>query len=69
MIPLPPPNVTGRLHIGHSMMATVEDILVRYFRMNGYKTLWIPGTDHAAIATNAVVEKRLASYGKTRFDL
>jgi len=51
------------------MMATVEDILVRYFRMNGYKTLWIPGTDHAAIATNAVVEKRLASYGKTRFDL
>ena len=69
MIPLPPPNVTGRLHIRHSMMATVEDILVRYFRMNGYKTLWIPGTEHAAIATNAVVEKRLASYGKTRFDL
>ena len=58
-ISLPPPNVTGRLHIGHAIMVAVEDTLVRRHRMAGYKTLWIPGTDHAAISTNAVVEKKL----------
>jgi valyl-tRNA synthetase len=68
-IPLPPPNVTGKLHIGHAMMAAVEDILVRRHRMAGYRTLWIPGTDHAALSTNAVVEKKLRAEGKTRFDL
>lgn len=69
MIPLPPPNVTGKLHVWHAMMATVEDILVRHARMNGYHSLWIPWTDHAAISTNAVVEKKLKKEWKSRFDL
>jgi len=54
---LPPPNVTGTLHMGHAAMLAVEDILVRYNRMQGKKTLWLPGTDHAAIATQSKVEK------------
>jgi valyl-tRNA synthetase len=54
-IVLPPPNVTGVLHTGHASMLAVEDILVRYHRMKGYRTLWIPGTDHAAIATQSKV--------------
>lgn len=56
---LPPPNVTGTLHIGHSLMLSIQDIVVRFYRMNGYRTLWLPGTDHAAIATQSVVEKDL----------
>ncbi len=69
-IVLPPPNVTGVLHIGHAAMLAIEDILVRYHRMNGYRTLWIPGTDHAAIATQARVEKDLQKKEKkTRHDL
>jgi valyl-tRNA synthetase len=56
---LPPPNVTGTLHVGHALTATIEDILIRYKRMNGFKTLWLPGTDHAAIATQSKVEKLL----------
>lgn len=56
---LPPPNVTGTLHMGHAAMLAVEDILVRYFRMRGRKTLWLPGTDHAAIATQEKVEKEI----------
>lgn len=56
---LPPPNVTGVLHIGHAMMASVEDAMVRYHRGKGYETLWLPGTDHAGIATQSVVEKTL----------
>lgn len=68
-IMLPPPNVTGKLHIGHAMMVAVEDVMVRYARMNGYRTLWLPGTDHAAIATQSVVAKRLESDGIDRFDL
>jgi valyl-tRNA synthetase len=69
-IVLPPPNVTGVLHIGHAAMLAVEDILVRYHRMRGYKTLWIPGTDHAAIATQSKVEKVLQKEeGKSRHDL
>src|SRR5687768_11343291 len=53
---LPPPNVTGNLHMGHALMLTIEDILIRYHRMLGDKTLWLPGTDHAAIATQSKVE-------------
>ncbi len=69
-IALPPPNRTGTLHIGHALMLVVQDILIRYHRMKGYKTLWIPGTDHAAIATQSVVEKKLyAEEKKTRHDL
>jgi valyl-tRNA synthetase len=51
VIAMPPPNVTGRLHMGHAMTATIEDVMVRYARMRGRKTLWVPGTDHAGIAT------------------
>ncbi|BCD68065.1 valine--tRNA ligase [Nitratiruptor sp. YY09-18] len=58
-IMMPPPNVTGRLHIGHALTFTLQDIMVRYKRMDGYKTLWQPGTDHAGIATQNVVEKQL----------
>ncbi len=58
-IVLPPPNVTGRLHMGHALAISIEDILVRYKRMRGFRTLWIPGTDHAAIATQSVVEKQI----------
>ena len=54
---LPPPNVTGTLHVGHAIMLAIEDALTRYHRMKGDKTLWIPGTDHAAIATQEKVEK------------
>ena len=69
MIPLPPPNVTGKLHVGHAMMVAVQDTMVRQARMSGYKTLWLPGTDHAAIATQSVVEKKLSAKGTSRFDL
>lgn len=68
-IALPPPNVTGELHMGHALNTTVQDILIRYKRMKGYKALWIPGTDHAGIATQNVVEKKLKKEGLTRFDL
>jgi valyl-tRNA synthetase len=69
-IVLPPPNVTGVLHMGHAMMLTVQDILIRYKRMQGFRTLWLPGTDHAAIATQSKVEKEiLKSEGKSRHDL
>lgn len=67
---LPPPNITAKLHIGHSAMLAIEDLLVRYHRLIGERALWLPGTDHAAIATQAVVEKKiLAESGKTRHDL
>lgn len=66
-IVLPPPNVTGTLHIGHAAMLAIEDTIVRFKRMNGYRTLWLPGTDHAAIATESKVEKILREKeGKTR---
>ncbi len=68
-IVIPPPNVTGVLHMGHALDETLQDILVRYHRMAGYETLWMPGTDHAGIATQNVVEKKLRQEGKTRFDL
>ena len=67
---IPPPNVTGALHMGHALNGTVQDISVRFRRMRGYETLWIPGTDHAGIATQAVVEKRLyTEEGKTREEM
>ena len=68
-IVLPPPNVTGTLHMGHALNATIQDILIRQKRMQGYKTLWIPGTDHAGIATQNVVEKDLKKQGISRHDL
>src|ERR1035437_8053381 len=69
-IVLPPPNVTGRLHMGHALMLAIEDVLVRYKRMRGFRTLWMPGTDHAAIATQSVVEKQIKKdEGKSRHDL
>jgi valyl-tRNA synthetase len=69
-IVLPPPNVTGTLHMGHAAMLVIEDIMVRYARMNGKRTLWIPGTDHAAIATQSKVEKDIVkAEGKNRHDL
>jgi len=68
-IVLPPPNITGSLHMGHALNATIQDILVRQRRMRGFKTLWLPGTDHAGIATQNVVERELKKEGKTRFDL
>jgi len=68
-IVIPPPNITGTLHMGHALNATIQDILIRWRRMQGYKTLWLPGTDHAGIATQNVVEKELKKGGKTRFDL
>jgi len=68
-IVIPPPNVTGILHMGHALNNTLQDIMVRYKRMNGFETLWMPGTDHAGIATQNVVEKQLAREGKTRDSL
>jgi valyl-tRNA synthetase len=66
---LPPPNVTGRLHMGHMLNQTQMDILVRWHRMRGYLTLWLPGTDHAGIATQMMVERQLAKEGKNRRDM
>ena len=68
-IVIPPPNVTGVLHMGHALDGTLQDILIRYHRMAGYEALWLPGTDHAGIATQNVVEKKLREEGKNRFDL
>lgn len=68
-ITVPPPNVTGSLHMGHALNAVIQDILIRKKRMEGYKTLWLPGTDHAGIATQNVVEKNLKKQGLTRHDL
>ena len=68
-IVIPPPNVTGSLHMGHALNCTLQDILTRWKRMKGFNTLWLPGTDHAGIATQNVVERQLAEEGKTRSDL
>ena len=68
-IVIPPPNVTGELHMGHALNSTIQDTLIRLKRMQGFKTLWLPGTDHAGIATQNVVEKKLRKEGKSRFDL
>lgn len=68
-IVMPPPNVTGSLHLGHAMDNTLQDILIRWRRMQGYNALWVPGTDHAGIATQAKVEEHLAQDGVTKYDL
>ncbi len=68
-IVIPPPNVTGALHMGHALTNTIQDILIRWRRMQGYNTLWLPGTDHAGIATQAVVERELRREGTTRHAL
>ncbi|EKD64371.1 MAG: hypothetical protein ACD_51C00017G0014 [uncultured bacterium] len=68
-IAMPPPNATGTLHLGHAIMLAIQDILIRYKRMDGYASLWLPGTDHAAIATQNKVEKVLAEQGISRHDL
>jgi valyl-tRNA synthetase len=68
-IVIPPPNVTGMLHIGHALDNTLQDILIRFKRMQGFDTLWLPGTDHAGIATQTKVEQKLREEGKSRYDL
>lgn len=68
-IVMPPPNITGSLHIGHALNNTLQDIMIRWKRMKGYNVLWLPGTDHAGIATQNVVEREIAREGKTRYDL
>ena len=69
-IVIPPPNVTGSLHMGHALNNTLQDVLIRYKRMDGYNTLWLPGTDHAGIATQTVVERELARHEQlTRHDV
>ena len=65
-IVIPPPNVTGALHLGHALNNTLQDILIRQKRMQGFETLWMPGTDHAGIATQAVVERRLLDRGEAQ---
>ena len=69
VIIMPPPNVTGQLHLGHALQATVEDALIRHRRMKGYEALWLPGTDHAGIATQMIVENNLRSQGISRQEL
>lgn len=66
---MPPPNVTGKLHMGHAMFVTLQDIMARFHRMQGRPVLWIPGTDHAGIATQMVVERQLAENGISKQDL
>ena len=68
-IVIPPPNVTGRLHIGHALVNTLQDIVVRWKRMSGFNTLWLPGTDHAGIATQMIVDRELTKQGISRFDI
>ena len=68
-IMMPPPNVTGKLHMGHALDGTLQDILIRYKRMKGFRTLWLPGTDHAAISTEMKVVQKLKSEGKTKADV
>jgi len=69
VIVIPPPNVTGILHMGHALNNTIQDVMIRFNRMEGIETLWVPGVDHAGIATQNVVEKKLAKEGKRRWDL
>ncbi len=66
---MPPPNANGRLHVGHGLTFTVQDILTRYQRMLGRKTLWVPGADHAGFETQIVYEKKLEKEGRSRFDM
>ena len=68
-IPMPPPNVTSKLHIGHSSMLSLQDIMTRYHRMKGDSTLLLPGTDHAGISTQVKVEEKLAKEGKSKHNM
>ena len=68
-IVIPPPNVTGKLHMGHALFVTIQDLLTRFKRMQGFEALWLPGTDHAGIATQVMVERQLAKEGKTRLEI
>src|SRR6266446_1732670 len=69
VIVIPPPNVTAILHVGHGLNVVIQDVLIRFERMRGREAEWLPGTDHAGIATQNVVERLVAKEGKTRFDL
>ena len=69
VIAIPPPNVTGKLHLGHAMFVSMEDLMIRYHRMRGIPTLWLPGTDHAGIATQLQVEKVLKDEGTSREEI
>ncbi len=69
VVSMPPPNVTGALHLGHAITSSVEDMLIRYNRMLGRPTLWVPGTDHAGIATQSVVERMLIDSGISRQEM
>ena len=68
-IMMPPPNVTGKLHMGHALDGTIQDILIRFKRMQGYNTLWLPGSDHASIATEMKVVEKLKKEGKTKHQI
>ena len=68
-IVIPPPNVTGKLHLGHAWDTTIQDILSRYKRLQGFDVLWLPGMDHAGIATQAKVDARLKEEGISRYDI
>ena len=68
-IVIPPPNVTGQLHMGHALDNTLQDILIRFRRMQGYNTLWMPGCDHAGIATQAKVDAALREEGTSRYEI
>lgn len=68
-IVIPPPNITGQLHMGHALDNTLQDILIRYHRMAGYDTLWVPGTDHASIATEAKIVEAMRKEGITKEDI
>ena len=69
VIVIPPPNITGSLHMGHALNNTLQDVVIRYCRMSGYNALWVPGTDHAGIGTQVVIERELQSRGKTRTEI
>ena len=68
-IVIPPPNITGQLHIGHAIDNTLQDIIIRYKRMKGFRTLWLPGTDHASIATEAKIVEAMRKEGLTKDDI
>ncbi len=68
-IMMPPPNVTGKLHMGHALDGTIQDILIRFKRMQGYNTLWLPGSDHASISTEMKVVEKLKNEGKTKQEI
>ena len=69
VITMPPPNVTGSLHVGHALFVTLQDLLIRYHRMRGDDTLWLPGVDHASISAQFVLDKIIAEEGETRESL